>query len=369
MSRKQRRTAALDMERASRFTASTAWAGAVLAREREHHVTGAGAVVAPGDAAGRRERLEAEAVALPGDVGRLRRGLQRLHGRQQIGLEEPPGEQRAVEAGDVEDVRDDRARRGGQRRADLSHVGRGRPLDDEVAVRVTAGDRGRGRVLGAAQAQRPEQAALELLAHEPSGHGLDHQAEEDVVRVRVLVARAGREPRRIGDGHLDERPRRPVVAEVPGEVRREDARVRLVVEQPLVWLSSWSSVMPSPFGTSRRVSAGPRRACPPRRARRAPRASRPAVRPRPRRSGARAPRPPGRPGARALRSASTVVPSPCRAPFRRCDGPSQPGRPAGRRETGRCRGRVTPVRAAPPRARAGRGAPRPSVRRVTAAPP
>jgi hypothetical protein len=48
----------------------------------------------------------------------------------------------------------------------------------------------------------------------------------------------------VSKGDVDELARRPVIAEVAAEIRREDARIVLVVKEPArVWFRSWRIVM------------------------------------------------------------------------------------------------------------------------------
>ena len=53
----------------------------------------------------------------------------------------------------------------------------------------------------------------------------DDQPDEQIVRVRVRVPRAGRERSFVGEGDAHKGLRRPVIVEIPGQVRLEDSRV------------------------------------------------------------------------------------------------------------------------------------------------
>jgi hypothetical protein len=84
----------------------------VLGREDERLVARDDAVVARCVAARRRERPEAEAIALLGYVHLVALADRRLHCREQVCPEQAPRQQATVEVGDVDRGGEDGARRG-----------------------------------------------------------------------------------------------------------------------------------------------------------------------------------------------------------------------------------------------------------------
>src|SRR3954447_4903358 len=144
-------------ERAGRVDENHDLTAAVPAVERVGHISGTAAGVAPARAARLRLTLQAEAVRVSGPE--LRGRDRRLHQPQKIGAKEASAEQRAIEAGDVVGVRDERAGGPLDRRAADRHV---LERTEEVPMRVALRDARLRREARRPQAQRREDPAFKL---------------------------------------------------------------------------------------------------------------------------------------------------------------------------------------------------------------
>src|SRR6185503_7733442 len=103
------------------------------------------------------------------------------HGGEQSRGQEPPAEQRTIEAGEVVGGRDERAGRPGERLPDVADVER---LPGAVVARVTvcvaSGDARPGVEAGGSEVQGRNDAPAHLVGERPSGRRLDDEAQRDI---------------------------------------------------------------------------------------------------------------------------------------------------------------------------------------------